>query len=64
MTLLVTGRHNYPIIQQKLIRRGIECDIVVKYNNYGFKAANNSAALLHNVTFSQILGEMAYQKDF
>jgi hypothetical protein len=37
---------------------------MVKYLQYRFKAANNSAALFHNIRFDQLLSEVAYKKEF
>jgi hypothetical protein len=64
LTLLVASRVNHPVIQQRLVQKGIDCQIVVKYAAYRFKAGNNSAALFHNARFDQLLNEVAYKKDF
>jgi hypothetical protein len=37
---------------------------VIKYNQYKFRAANNSAALFHNTRFDILLTEVAYKKEY
>lgn len=64
LTLLVAARANHPLILQRLRAKGIDCEIVPKYEKYKFKACNNSAALFHNIRFDLLLNEVAYKKEF
>ena len=64
LTLLVAPKMYHGVIAEQLQSKGIDCEIVVRYEQYKLRAANNSAALFHNTRFDILLNEVAYKKEY
>ena len=64
MSLLIARRVDHHTIKERLRRKGIDCEIVLLYTDRSFKAANNSAAIYHDVRFDYLLSEISYNREF